>query len=336
MSLFTSLTRGASALNAESYALQVTGKNLANANNANYARETVQTGSAGGSDTGLGASDSAPYALSVSQIRDAFLDQQVCQESAITSSLTTQQAALQNAESTLGETISSGSSVTSGTDAGASLSSQLTSLFNSFSSLASSPTDAGVRQTLLQNASTLTDSLNQTDAGLAQVQTGLVSQIQGDVSSVNTLLNTIAGLNKQITIAEVGSPGSAVDLRDQRETALESLASKITFNTSTATSGGQIQVTTTDAGGNPVVLVDGSTVSNTVASNGTNLTAGASTLAPTAGSIEGAMTASSGTIQILRNSLDALAQQLVTSVNAAYNPTGATGNVAHRHKHQGQ
>ena len=75
-----------------------------------------------------------------------------------------------------------------------------------------------------------------------------------------------------------------------------------------------------------MALVDGGTVSNTVALDGTNLTAGGDTLAPASGSIAGAMTAGSGAIQTLRNSLDALAQQLVTSVNAAYNPTGTTGN----------
>lgn len=325
MSLFTSLTSGASALSADSYALQITGKNLANTNNTSYARETVVFGSRGGTNTGLGSANSAPVALSVSQIRSAFLDQQVCQENSVTSALTTQQTALQDAEAALGETISSSTSATSGTDAGASLSSQLTSLFNSFSSLAATPTDTGVRQTLVQNAATLTDTLNQTDASLAQVQAGLTTQIQGDTSNVNTLLQTIAGLDSQIAVAEVGSPGSAVDLRDQRQAALQSLSADISFTSSTDANG-QLQLTTTDASGNPVALVDGGTVSNTVALDGTNLTAGGDTLAPASGSIAGAMTAGSGAIQTLRNSLDALAQQLVTSVNAAYNPTGTTGN----------
>lgn len=326
MSLFTSLTSGASALDAQSYALQVAGKNLANVNNPSYAREQVLMGSTGGNGVALGAANSAPTALSVTQIRDAFLDRQVCQQSSVTSALTTEQTALQTAEAALGETVSSGSSPTTGTDAGASLASQLTSLFNSFSSLAASPTDTGVRQTLVQNAATLTDSLNQTDASLAQVQAGLNTQIQGDTDNVNTLLQTIASLNTQITVSEVNSPGSAVDLRDARQAALESLAAQISFTTAPATSGGQIQVATTDASGNPVVLLDGGTVTNTVAFDGTNVTAGGATLALTGGAIKGAMDARDGAIQTLRNSLDALAQQLVTSVNAAYNPTGATGD----------
>jgi flagellar hook-associated protein 1 FlgK len=77
-----------------------------------------------------------------------------------------------------------------------------------------------------------------------------------------------------------------------------------------------------------VVLVNQTTVNGTVAFNGTQITAGspATALALTAGSIKGSLTARDGAVQTLRDNLDALAAQLVAAVNAAYNPTGATGN----------
>ena len=74
------------------------------------------------------------------------------------------------------------------------------------------------------------------------------------------------------------------------------------------------------------MLVNGGAGSNTVSFNGTSLSAGGTTLALTGGSIQGAINARDGGIQTLRNRLDALAGQVVTSVNAAYNPTGSTGN----------
>ena len=49
-------------------------------------------------------------------------------------------------------------------------------------------------------------------------------------------------------------------------------------------------------------------------------------MALTGGAIHGNLTARDGTVQSLRDQLDALASQLVTSVNTAYNPTGTTGN----------
>jgi len=155
---------------------------------------------------------------------------------------------------------------------------------------------------------------------LAQVQSDIDSQIQGGAATVNSLLNTIASLNKQITTAEVSTPGSAVDLRDQRQTALESLAAQISFTSSPATSGGQIKLTATDASAIRSYSSTATQFANTVAFDGTNLTAGGATLSLTSGSIKGAMDARDGAIQTLRNSLDALADKLVTSVNAAYNP----------------
>jgi flagellar hook-associated protein 1 FlgK len=326
MSLFTSLSNGSSALDAQSYALQIAGKNIANVNNTNYAREKVTLASGPSTQTSLGYNSSNLEAQSVSQVRSAFLDQQVLQENSIASALSAEQSALQQAESSLGETVSSGTTASTSASSGTSLSSQLTGLFNSFQSLAASPSDAGVRQTVVGNATSFCDQLNQTDADLAQVQTGLNTQIQSDAGNINTLLSTIASLNTQIARTETAQPGSAVDLRDQRQTALNSLAADMSFTASTDSSTGRLQITATDSGGNPVVLVDGGSVSNTVAFNGASLTAGGATLALTSGAVQGAINARDGGIQTLRDSLNALASQLVTSVNAAFNSTGATGN----------
>jgi flagellar hook-associated protein 1 FlgK len=87
-----------------------------------------------------------------------------------------------------------------------------------------------------------------------------------------------------------------------------------------------MELTATDTGGNTVVLLDGGTVGNTIGFNGSSLAAGGAPLALASGSVQGAIDARDGGIQTLRNSLNALAYQVVTSVNAAYNPTGTTGN----------
>ena len=329
MSLFSSLSSGASALDAQSYALQIAGKNLANVNNTNYARERVVFGTGGMVQTAVGAVSFDLQAKSVTQLRGAFLDQQVSKEVSISSALQAEQQAMQRAEASLGESVSSTSDTSSTSAAGTGLSAQLASFFNSFQSLAANPTDVGERQTLLQNSAILADKFQQTDTRLAQVQTDLDSQVKSDVSDTNTLLTTIAGLNGQIARFEANQPGSAVDLRDQREQAVEQLAAKISFETRPATNGsGQIQVVAKDANGADVVLVDGVSVTNSVAFNGTALTAGtaATALGLDGGSIKGAIDARDGGIQSLRESLDSLANQLVTSVNAAYNPTGLTRN----------
>jgi flagellar hook-associated protein 1 FlgK len=194
---------------------------------------------------------------------------------------------------------------------------------DAFSALAAQPTDSGTKEALVEQASTLTQSFNSIDANLAQVQSDAGSQVTSNVATANSLLTGIANLNAQICSAEAGNPGSAVNLRDSRESDLEQLAAIIPVNV-TEQSNGEDTVTTPDASGNPIVLVKQGTVQGSLSYSNGIVTEGqpAVALGLGSGSIEGAITASTGPIQTLRSSLDSLAGELVTAVNAAYNPSG--------------
>jgi flagellar hook-associated protein 1 FlgK len=324
MSLFASLSNSVSALQAQSLAVQVTGKNLANVNNPGYARERVNFDSGVTIVTPEGA-QSAGIEASVQQLRDALLDRQVINETALSSYYDTLQAAYQRTQASLGQNLSSTSATgaTSNTASDTGIGAAIDDFFNAFQNLASNPTDGGARQALLSTASILTDRLQQSDQSLQQVQADLTTQVESNVSDANGLLATIANLNSQIGRIEVNHPGAAVDLRDQRQTALEKLAAFMPVTVTDSTNG-QIQVSSVDAGNNPVVLVDLGIVQGAVAFNSSTtpptVTAGtpATALALASGSIKGALDASSGAVQTLRDQLDAVAQQLVTSVNAAY------------------
>lgn len=326
--LFASLNSSTSALSAQSRAVEIAGKNLANVNNPNYARQNVVLGNLGTIQTPTGPESMGVTALGVEQARDSLLDQQVMREASLTADYTAQQQAYQRMQAGLGQSVNSTKN-TSGTSSTGDngIASALDDFFTSFQSLAANPTDAGTRSTLLQNATVLTDRVQLADQRLAQVQTDLSTQIGTDVTTVNSLLANIADLNSQIGRFEVNNPGSAVDLRDQRQAALEQLAAKLPV-TVTGGPNGQVQVSAKDPSGASVVLVNLAVVSATVAFNGTQLTAGTppTVLAPASGSIQGALTARDGPLKTLRGSLDSLASQLVTSVNAAYNPTGTTGD----------
>lgn len=325
--LFSSLNQSVQALTAQSLALNTAGKNIANLNNASYARQRVIFGDRGTVSTPQGPQSMGLEALGVQQIRDSLLDAQVTREIALTSSYQTQQQVLQNAQANLGQTINNTAATnTTGSSAGTGgLSAAIDDFFNSFQSLAASPTDTGERQALLQKAAILTNTINGTDANLAQVQSDATTQIQSDVGTVNTLLNQIATLNKEIGSVEIGHPNSAVDLRDQRQATLEQLAAKLPVTTS-AGANGMIHVEMKDASNNTVTLVNDATVTGPVTFTGTGLTAGASATAVqfSSGSIYGALTVRDGAVQDMRDSLDAISQQLVTAVNSAYAPSGGT------------
>ncbi|MEO6874934.1 MAG: flagellar hook-associated protein FlgK [Opitutaceae bacterium] len=325
--LFSSLNASVQALTAQSRALEISGKNLANVNNPSYARQRIQFGDLGTVVTAQGAESMGIQALSVQQIRNALLDKQVMNESGLSSYYQTLQSAYQRAQAGLGQTVNSTSSAATASTADSGIGAALDDVFNAFQSFAASPTDSGLRQALLQKTAVLTDRLNLTDSRLAQVQTDLNTQVASDVTSVNGMLKQVADLNAQIGRFEINNPGSAVDLRDQRQAILEQLATKLPIS-SIEGPGGQVQVSAKDAGGSPVILVNLASVTGPVTFDGTQLSAGtpATVLAPTSGSIQGAIAARDGAIKTLRDNLDGLAQQLVTSVNAAYNPTGTTGD----------
>jgi flagellar hook-associated protein 1 FlgK len=327
--LYSTLDNAITALNAQSVAINATGNNLANVNNPNYAREVVNFGSLGTVETPSGPESMGLTALSVTQIRSAVLDSQVRNSDAQASYYATQQSGYQQAQAALGQTVTGSASsgdTASATDSG--VGSALDDMFNAFQSLAANPTDSGARQSLLQTASILTDRLRSTDANLAQVQSGLTTQVQSDVSTANTLLGDVAGLNGQIQRLEVNAPGTAVDLRDQREGDLEKLAALMPVSV-TEGANGEDTVTAKGASGPAVTLVSGGNVTGPVTFNGTSTVSAGATptaLSLSSGSIQGGIDTSTGGVQTLRNSLNSLASQLVTSVNAAYNPTGSTGN----------
>lgn len=324
--LFTSLNASVKALNAQSRGIETAGKNLANVNNTTYARQRVLYGDRGTVQMPDGAQSLGLEALGTQQLRDSLLDRQVMREVSLSAAFTAQQQGYQRAQASLGEGISSASSTGASNTMG--LGAAIGDFFNAFQSLAASPTDSGSRQTLLQKAAILVDDFNRTDTRLVQVQSDLTAQVEGDVGTVNTLLQNIAALNDQIGRVEIGHPGSAVDLRDQRQAKLEELAAKLPIEVRD-TSDGEVRVVVKDNATNTEVTLVDLAVPSTVAFNGSAVTVGAGASATVvslgSGSIYGYLSARDSGVQTLRTNLDLLARQLVTAVNAAYNPSGAPG-----------
>lgn len=325
--LYASLNSTVKALSAHSRALEIAGKNIANVDNPNYARQRVIYGDRGTVLTPTGAESLGLEALGVEQMRDSLLDRQVLREVALKSGFSAEQAGYQRAQAGLGQSVTSTSASADSTGTGTGVAGAVDSFFTSFQGFAANPTGVGERQVLLQQASILGDRLQLADKRLAQTQSDLDAGIATNVNDANRILSTIADLNGQIGRFEVNNPNSAVDLRDQRQAKLEELAAILPVEVRPQT-GGQVQVVVKDGSGTDIPLVDLATVAGTVAFDGTNITGGspATALSLSSGSIKGALAARDGGVQVLRNNLDLLSRQLVTAVNGAYNPTGTTGN----------
>ena len=321
--LVSSLNQAVRSLQAQSRGVDVAGRNLANVNNPDYARQRVLLGERGSVVTPQGAQSLGLEAKAIQQIRDELLDRQVAREIGRAASFQAESEAYARGEALLGENIDRTRTADEIAASGQGLSAVLTGFFNAVQAVAARPTDLGERQNLVQRADLLAERFRVADERLGQLQEDLGAQVDMDVSEANGLLVSIAELNAQIGRFEVNAPGSAADLRDQRQAAVEKLAGLIGAETrASASAPGQLDVFVRDASGSPVVLVERTSVSAPLSAAGNRILAGAAEFAVSGGSIHGLLNARAGAIQTLRDRIDDFAAQLATSVNAAYNPGG--------------
>lgn len=325
--LIGNLQSAARALAAHEAGVQVAGRNLANVNNPNYARQRVQLGDRIILDSNLGPVGNGVEALAIQHIRDRFLDVAVTREISSASYLRAQQSGLERAEANLGEQINrseDSSFVGDLTNSSDGLSAAINDFFNAFEGFAASPRDVGLKPVLLEKADILANKFNVSDARLVDLQNDLTSEVDAGVADANRLLDEIANLNTEIAKFEVEKPLSALDLRDQRQARLEEL-SKLMDITVTPISGGngQIEVSAKDGGGMDVVLVTRAAVHG-LTFDGTQISGGApsTVLALKSGSLHGQLTVRDGAIQNLRDDIKRTADQITAAVNTAYSPTG--------------
>jgi flagellar hook-associated protein 1 FlgK len=334
--LFATLGLGARSLQTQQMGVEVAGHNLSNVNNPDYSRQRVQIQTSLTVPTPIGPEGTGAMVQQIQQIRDQVLDDQVTAELSVTGSLDSQQKALEYAQADLGQQIDRSASGANAASEATSLAGQfgiaegITTLFNSFQSVATNPRDPTERTVLLENAKSLASRFNQTDTRLANLKTTLDQSLDSDISAANKLLSDIASYNDKISDMENRTGGPANDLRDQRQARIEAL-SKLAKISVTRDANDVLSVSI-----GSTTLVTGRTVLDTLqsydAGGGQMLvrtTTGATPLALTGGSMEGTITARDGAVATLRSKLNTLASLVISEVNtvhaAGYSLTGSTG-----------
>ncbi len=295
--------------------MEVTGQNLSNVNNPNYTRQTLEVQTATPLQTTIGQEGTGVEAVGISQASDALLNTQITNENSVGSSLTAQQTALENAETYLNEQITNGST---GTTSPSGLTADISNLFNSFQSVSTDPTNQSQRQSLVANAQQLATEFNSVSSQLSGVRDQVNQSIQNGVSSANQDLAQIAALNQQIVMAD-GQAGSANDLVDQRQAAINDLASYANVTTS-AQANGAVNISIGGA-----TMVSGITATDSLetydAGGGQLLIKAQNAGTPltlSSGSIEGNITTRDGALSSLQTSVNTLATQIITQVNGIY------------------
>lgn len=308
----TAFSIATGALEADQAALDIIANNTANVNTPGYTQETPiwvesDSTSLGGSRYGMGTQMTGPQSQ-----RDRVLEQAVQQQSQTESSSLARLNALNQIQALFAGTTSAGG----GSGAASGIGSDLSSFFDSLSSLEGSPSDVASRQSVLSAATNLAQDFNGTVAQLQTQQQGLDGQSGSVVQQANTLLQNIAELNLQI---EAISPNKdAGTLEDQRQQDLTNLSQLIGIRTVTTENNG---LTVTTLGGSLLVsqgkaiMISGGQkggVTHYFDSQGADIT---TDLTAGGGQLGGMLTARDQDIPQVVNALDKLAYALATQMN---------------------
>ncbi|MCZ4330644.1 flagellar hook-associated protein FlgK [Castellaniella denitrificans] len=185
--------------------LQTAGHNINNAATAGYNRQTVLSQTAGATPTSGGWIGRGVQAVSVQRSYDNFLQNQ------LTSSLT-RGAALK----TYGDQISQINNLVADRTVG--ISPGIQKFFDSLDAVASAPADVAARQELIGQANSLAAQVRDANAFLDSQRTNINTQVDTTVTQINSYLDRIQDLNRQITTAKATNPGQPPnDLLDQRD-----------------------------------------------------------------------------------------------------------------------
>jgi len=172
------------ALAAQQFALSITQKNVANANNPNYTRQdVVNTG-----DETEWVRSGVP-GVTLRATRDRFLDYSISQELQSLAEYNVASDALGQIDSILN-------------GSGEGLQQAISHFFNGFASLSSSPEDLTLRQNVLSSAEALSREFQRLYGSIQQVQTSQDQALNTAVEEINSITAQIAQWNVKVREAQ--------------------------------------------------------------------------------------------------------------------------------------
>ena len=215
---FSGLSIALRALQAQQVSLDITGHNVANANNPNYSRQTAlhsatkpypapmmgYTPSSGQLGTGVEISQ-------INRMRDSFVDLRLRQQLHSKNYWSTMEEGLRQVELFFNEPTDNG------------IHYALDQFWDSLQDLSREPDFAAVREVVVQRAQVLVESITGTRTHLQSLRENINGNIPLKISEVNSLAKRIADLN--VEIGKISATGSLPnDLLDARDGLIEELS----------------------------------------------------------------------------------------------------------------
>ncbi|KAA9019812.1 flagellar hook-associated protein FlgK [Sphingobium limneticum] len=297
---------GASGTRAYRSAMAAIAENISNASTEGYARRSVTTIESGASTATMSlyisrANFGGTQVAGVNRASDPYLDASVRNTGMALGSATSRLRWLSDAENAMN-------------DSSTGVGQLMIGMFQNMEKLAASPTDTSLRVTTLDSISRVAQAFNQTATDLKTVSEGIATEAKASVATINQSLDALADINNSLLRAQPGTSAYA-QLLDSRDSALQTLSQNMNITVSFGTNDSAI-VSFGDQ-----TLVSGNAATNvalTANSNGTlsfGLADGTALGAPANGTLGGLFSAAN-TVTQRRTSLDTLAAQFATDVNA--------------------
>ncbi|MBB5205934.1 flagellar hook-associated protein 1 FlgK [Inhella inkyongensis] len=217
------LNLGARAMNATQGAINVIGHNIANANTPGYSRQTAVLKTALPQFTGAGFIGKGVQLDTVNRAFNRFLQREVQNSQAQAAGDETRVINMRRLEKIFppGES---------------GLGAAMSGFLNAMVDVASRPADPSARQVVLGRAQEMATRFASAGRQLADLQAGVVTELQTSVSIVNQLANQIASANNEVARLQ-GSGHSANDLQDQRDQLITQLSKYLAITTLEADDG---------------------------------------------------------------------------------------------------
>ena len=297
--LIDSLTMAARSLQAQQYAMDVTGQNIGNVNTPGYSRRVVVFApvppAAGG---GVEVQD-------VRAVRDTLLERRLLQQVPLGSRDSAIADALALVEAGLGAP-------------GASLDAQLDTFFSAFAELSDNPTSAVARRQVQVAGQSLAAAFNEAAQRLESARQGADMRIRGTVDEINDLAARIAEINGALPAARAN--GSDLTLQDQQAQLVRRMSELVDVHVITREEGG---VDLTIGNGRPLVVAANTYAVAMTPSPGTGYAALSSegvSLATeiSGGTLGGLLHVRDTMVPAYLSSLDTLASETAGQVNALH------------------
>ena len=219
--IFSGLNVGLRALETQRKSLDVTGHNIANANNEDYNKQRAvhkasypytapglsNYGGAGQFGTGVEIAE-------VERVKDQFINSQIFNETETSGYWEEMQRGLEKVEYILNEPSDSG------------ISSAINEFWNSLQDLSNNPGDNAARNMVRENAKNVIDSFQSVNNQLTDYKASINENLSKAAADINNITKKMADLNKQI-VSIKGSGQNPNDLLDRRDALYKDLSELI-------------------------------------------------------------------------------------------------------------